>query len=379
MGDLMAIQLTRKHWTLAGAFLGVGLTSWVASMGVARVGATYLELPDKAELPALDIQPEAGAGGEEGGAESKPVAKGRDRKKGKHKAGKTAESGFPEDGAPPAEGEPPTDAIAGAEPGEPEDDAPRGPGRSAEAGRRPNRDHVSIIVQRNIFDPSKVGAGTEEPSSDISGAERRSDLKVVLLATVVAEPAEYSSALIAEDKKSKGSARGYGIEDDLIGEAKIVRIEQRKVYIRRSDGNIEYISMDEEKPGVPGAAAEGDGVAAADAEGVQKVDDTHFVVEQALIDQMLANPEKLYSQIRAVPHKDASGAIDGYRLSGIRRKSVFSQLGIKNGDVVHAVNGKAMGSMGQAMEAFNSLQNEKNFTFEVTRRNNRQTFEYEIR
>ena len=48
-------------------------------------------------------------------------------------------------------------------------------------------------------------------------------------------------------------------------------------------------------------------------------------------DQMLANPEKLYSQIRAVPHKDARGAVDGYRLSGIRRKSVFSQLGIKNG------------------------------------------------
>jgi len=369
----MAIQLSRQQMTLIGAFLGVGLSSWVASMGVARVGASYLALPDGEEAPTLDVQSEGEAAASDGGAASKPERKGRKRHKGKKADGSDAPDVADAEAAPdapPDEAGPPDEAMA-------EEGPDRAGPRTPRAGK--GRDHVAIIVQRNIFDPSKVGLAAAGEPKDISGAERRSDLKVVLLATVVAEPAEYSSALIAEDKNAKGGAHGYGIDDELLGEAKILRIEQRKVYIRRNDGAIEYISMDEEKPGAPGAPAAGGEAAGEVADGVQKVDETHFVVEQALIDQMLANPEKLYSQIRAVPHKDASGAVDGYRLSGIRRKSVFSQLGIKNGDVVHAVNGKSMGSMGQAMEAFNSLQNEKNFTFEVTRRNNRQTFEYEIR
>ena len=33
----------------------------------------------------------------------------------------------------------------------------------------------------------------------------------------------------------------------------------------------------------------------------------------------------------------------------------------------------------QALSAFQSLQSESNFTFEVSRRNKRQTFEYEVR
>ena len=88
---------------------------------------------------------------------------------------------------------------------------------------------------------------------------------------------------------------------------------------------------------------------------------------------------ELYSQIRVVPHKDSNGEIDGYRLSGIRRRSFFYKLGVKNGDIVHSVNGQSLTSMSSAMDAYNSLSNEQSFSFEITRRNQRQTFEYEIR
>ena len=43
---------------------------------------------------------------------------------------------------------------------------------------------------------------------------------LVLLATMVAEPEQYSSALIAEDKGSDG-AMGYGVGDSVLGEATI--------------------------------------------------------------------------------------------------------------------------------------------------------------
>ena len=66
-------------------------------------------------------------------------------------------------------------------------------------------------------------------------------------------------------------------------------------------------------------------------------------------------------------------------MTGIRRKSIFYKLGIKNGDVVHSVNGKPLTSMSSAMDAYNSLQSAKDFSFEVTRRKQKRTFEYDVR
>lgn len=247
------------------------------------------------------------------------------------------------------------------------------PSRPSFAGKRT---YVDPIVRRNIFDSSKVGAETTGGDSD---SDRKTDLKVVLLATVVAEPDTYSSALIAEEKGKEGAV-GYGLGDELLGEATIYRIEQRRVIIKRTDGTLEYIAMEEGKSfSKEGDSGGGKGDGEEDDDGIEKAGDNKFIVDQEVIDAALENPEKLYSQIRAVPHKGADGEIDGYRLSGIRRKSVFHNLGIKNGDVVHSVNGKGLDSMQNAMEAYNSLQNDKNFSFEITRRNQRQTFEYEIR
>ena len=97
------------------------------------------------------------------------------------------------------------------------------------------------------------------------------------------------------------------------------------------------------------------------------------------LEKLMENPEQLYSQIRVVPHKDSNGEVDGYRLSGIRRRSFFYQLGVKNGDIVHSVNGKPLTSASAGMEAYNTLADARDFSFELTRRNERQTFEYEVR
>jgi general secretion pathway protein C len=317
----MAAPSAQSRWITGGLFVGVAVVAWLAAMGTGRVLRAQLALPDGAELGAVEVGAMA-AGGEDD--DDPPTSRPRLRRKPTKKA------------------------------------------------------YVDPIVKRSIFDSNKVGStGTTDVSMLDTGEEgRRSDLKVVLLATIVAEPAEYSSALIAEEKGGDGAV-GYGIGDGLLGEATIVRIEPRKVVIRRDDGTVEYIAMEEGKTFEKGDGGEKKSKKKDDA-GVSK-DGDKFIVEQALIDQIMENPEQLYSQIRAVPHKGSDGKVDGYRLSGIRRKSVFHKLGIKNGDIVHGVNGQTLTSMSAAMDAFNGLQNEKSFSFELTRRNNRKTQDYEIR
>ncbi|NOY27622.1 MAG: PDZ domain-containing protein, partial [Oligoflexia bacterium] len=249
------------------------------------------------------------------------------------------------------------------------------------AGPKPPRksDFIDPIVTRSIFDSTKVGSTSsgDDGENGAEGGEAKSDIDATLLATVVADPAQYSSALISH--KGGEDATGYGIGDSLFGEGTVVSVEPRRVIIERNDGSREYIAMDldakvQKSTGRVLRNAKDDSE-----DGVEKVSDTKFIVDADLIEEAMKNPEKLASQIRVSPHKDASGTIDGYRLSGIRRNSLFKKLGIKNGDVVHAVNGQSLTSMSSAMSAYESLQNDKNFSFDVTRRNKRNTYEYEIR
>ncbi len=250
--------------------------------------------------------------------------------------------------------------------------------KAASGNKRPTRKRtaskrsfVEPIVKRNIFDPDAVGQEVEVGDSE---ADRQTDLAVTLLATVVVDPEIRSSALIAEDKRD-GLTRGYGIGDSLLGEGEIVRIEQKRVVIKRTNGDVEYLAMKDDD----GKKKKSKKKKGEDDDEVSKEGDNKFVVDRSLVEDAVANVEKLATQIRVVPHKGPDGEIDGYRLSAIRRGSLFDKLGVKNGDIVHDVNGHPLTSADGALKAYQALQNDSNFTFEVTRRNKKQTFEYEVR
>ena len=288
------------------------------------------------------------------------------------------------------EGAEPIDAspvVAGDEPmaegGAPEnvepgpDDAPPPPEDNpvASARRLSKSDLVDPFVRRSIFDSTKVGATADGVAGGEVGA---SELRYVLIATMVAEPELFSSALIAKDDRESRS-QGYGVGDTLEGgEGKIVRIEAKKVWIDRGTGELEYIEMGAKGEAKPRPASEPEPAGESDG-GITKEGDNKFIVERKLLEDAMANIDSLASKVRVVPHRGADGEVDGYRLSAIRRGSIFDKLGIKNGDIVHQVNGMGLTSPDQALSAFQSLQSESNFTFEVSRRNKRQTFEYEVR
>ncbi len=251
--------------------------------------------------------------------------------------------------------------------------------RSRESTRALSKNsYLDPILRRNIFDSTAVGttaSGDVDPGVD----GRRTSLDVTLLATVVAEPDSFSSALISSGDKREASVQGYGIGDELLGEATILRIEQKKVVIRRSDGTIEYIDMGGEgskqaSSGRQSKSSDGD-----EEGGITKTGEYSWEVDQSVIAGALGNIDSLISQVRATPHKGPDGEVDGFRLSAIRRGSLLQKLGIKNGDVIHGVNGTALTSATGAMGAFQAMQSESQFSFEVTRRNQKNTFEYSIR
>ncbi len=264
--------------------------------------------------------------------------------------------------------EPSTEAEPAAHPVK--DERPERPAQTTNAKAQLTED-IQAVLKRNIFDSSAIGAEV-----DIGGPPPVTDLNVKLVATLVAEPESYSSALIV-DNGGSGTAIGYSIGDSL-GDAKVVSIEVKRVGLQRADGSVEYLSMDDTTVAA-GPRDEGPATPVEGSEGISKISDTKFQVDRSLIDKYLSNIDELSGMARATPHNGPDGEPDGFRLGGIRRNSPLSQLGMRNGDVIHMVNGQALSNMGDAMTAFQGLQSQSSFTFEITRRGQKQTMEYEIR
>jgi general secretion pathway protein C len=253
------------------------------------------------------------------------------------------------------------DAVAEAE--------PRSPAAGGTHARPPSKkSYADAILRRNIFDSTAVY--NPDAAAANGNGECKSDSSVKLLATIVADPPEYSSALISVGASRDTKATGFSIGDELGGEGRITLIEQQKVCL---DGG-SCLCMGSETAR-PTAAADDSG----SSEGVTKEGDTKFTVDSSVVADAMNNFEQLAGQIRVVPHKDTSGQIDGYRLSAIRKGSLFDKLGIKNGDIVNGVNGQPLTSTEGALQTYQALKSERSFTFDVTRRNQKMTFEYEIR
>ncbi len=138
----------------------------------------------------------------------------------------------------------PTEALPAAPAGETSKEPMSVADRGTTERIRSKRQLVDGILARNIFDHTAIGA-TQAPETVSEGGEQVTDLKLRLLATMVAEPAVYSSALIARDDRD-GSSRGYGIGDSIVDGAVIVEIEKKRVVLERN-GKREVLMFDDKE------------------------------------------------------------------------------------------------------------------------------------
>ncbi len=238
------------------------------------------------------------------------------------------------------------------------------------------RTYLDGILCRNIFDPESISDCEEraKKSGGGGGGDALSDLPVSLVGTMVAEPATYSVAFLREDGKETGS---YGIQDKIL-DATVVAIEQSRVQVRRANSRLEYITMDEEAPKKKPERQASTSSGGDDEEGIEKVGENKFVVSRDLLDKYINDIESISRMGRALLHRGPDGEFDGYRLSAIRRNTLADKLGIRNGDVVHSVNGKPLNSVQSAMEAYQTMTNDSNFSFEVTRRGQKVDLDYTV-
>jgi general secretion pathway protein C len=96
--------------------------------------------------------------------------------------------------------------------------------------------------------------------------------------------------------------------------------------------------------------------------------ENRFDVDRVIVREYAYNLNKLMKLAYVSPHKDDLGRIDGYRVGGIRRGNILYQGGLRSGDVMMSVNGRAIRSMTQVLLAHSTLRFRDDFEVVVLRR-----------
>lgn len=77
-------------------------------------------------------------------------------------------------------------------------------------------------------------------------------------------------------------------------------------------------------------------------QGIREMNANQFQLSMEMLMAIQDYPTVFKNQIQLLPHKNEQSQIDGYRLSSIKRYSIFRKMGLKNGDLVHSINGITM-------------------------------------
>ena len=111
---------------------------------------------------------------------------------------------------------------------------------------------------------------------------------------------------------------------------------------------------------------------------IQKISDTEFNVDRAVVDKILENQAELMRSARIVPEQK-DGKVVGIRLFGIRPDTLLGTLGLQNGDRLETINGFNMASPEKALEAYARLRTASNLNVKVNRRGQTMSIDYRIK
>ena len=99
---------------------------------------------------------------------------------------------------------------------------------------------------------------------------------------------------------------------------------------------------------------------------IHKVSDTEFNIERSVVDEILENQAELMRSARISPVKKGDQVL-GIKLLRIKKGSLLSHLGLKNGDRLESINGFEMGDPQTAREAYGRLRTASNLKVKINR------------
>lgn len=225
----------------------------------------------------------------------------------------------------------------------------------------PMRTEYTVITQRNVFNSDGVIPeplkGQDATPEDLPA--ELSKLPLGLIGTIVhVDPAKCIASI---ELKGRNKIDHFAIDDEIEGMAKITKVERRKVFIRNLTNNRnEYIEIKEESKVTFGTKT------VTTTGGPIQQNGNEFTVDGTFVQKKLQDLPDLL-QTASGQFSFTNGRIDGYRILDVEPDSLFTQFGIRPGDLIKSVNGQPLDSPAKAMELFNDLKNSPQIKMSINR------------
>lgn len=230
--------------------------------------------------------------------------------------------------------------------------------------------YYSVIYERNIFN-SKANPLTDIVPTE--GPAPLSQIKAKLIGTVVANIEKFSFAIIQDTTTNETGI--YRVNDMLLNEARIIKIERSRVIILRNGVQESLLVYEEDlTPGSTQVASISPPQPQID---VRQEGSNRYVISREEVERSTQNLGKLMTEARLVPNLEG-GKIKGYKIFAIKPDSLYTKIGLQNGDVIYKVNGIDISDPERAFQLFQQLKNERYFQVEIVRNNQRQTLTYQV-
>ena len=236
--------------------------------------------------------------------------------------------------------------------------------------QRPPLKDFRVVMDRNIFGSTdKAAEGIKQ--TDLDTLEPTT-LKVALLGTVTGSQQNAVAVIEETDKRKQGLYR----VGDSVQDAIVKMILRGKVVLRVGDKD-EILTM-EESSSRRASSKEVASPSRRRRPSRAPGRSASITLRRSDVQDALKNINNLLSQVRIRPHfKD--GKADGLALSNIKGDSIFSKLGLRDGDVVRGVNDRPIRSPDDILSFYNKLRSGSRMSLQINRRGQERTINYRIR
>ena len=230
------------------------------------------------------------------------------------------------------------------------------------------------VTERNLFNTKTETA--QQPKLNIETL-KPTDLKLKLFGTVTGDKNK-AYAVIEETEKRRQNLYRVG---DTIQNASIKMILREKVVLRVNGKDeilgIEEVSSGSRDSGRPSSIANRRSQKRRPFKRSSTADSQNITLDRSKIESAVKNVNDLMKNVRIQPHF-TDGQPDGFKLSGVRPNSFFSNMGLKSGDVITGVDGKKIESVDDAFMLYQGLQSSSNIQLQLKRKGRQKNINYKI-
>jgi type II secretory pathway component PulC len=103
-----------------------------------------------------------------------------------------------------------------------------------------------------------------------------------------------------------------------------------------------------------------------------------FTISKTLLDDKMKDIAAILTQARAIKIQNPDGSLS-FKLTEMDPEGIFPYLGLQDGDIITAINGKPIFDLNEVMNTFSRIKNIENLSLGIKREGSESTQDYSIK